>query len=455
MSQAFKRVTLALLLAVSFTPQPARGKDCSSADIRLYTQAEVDNFQATFGNGGTCNRVTGDLFILTSDGDNIDGLIDLTSIGGELYIDSNSLLDVLGLANLTEVGGDLTFLGHSSLTNVDGLTSLVRVGGNLNFVSTALTSITGLAGLKEVGGGLYSYDSALTNVDGLENLTNLEYLDIDSTSLTNLDGLAGLVSIDRGLHLGSNSRLVNVDGLSQLKSAGSLHLEHNGLENLDGLSSLTNVRCWVEVSVNYSLADCGGLSRLLDNWDDGEPGPGPSGQEIPDVGGGVGFWLNMDGCNSVEEILAGVDISNINAGLNDAWYFPETDGQGFFITVYPYRKKVSLAWFTYDTELPPPDAVANLGDPGQRWLTAIGPIDGNQVVMRIIMTSGGIFDTPTEVQRTDPLWSDGSLTLTFDSCNSGTVEYDIPSINRTGVVPIMRVANDNIALCEMLIDSQY
>ena len=66
------------------------------------------------------------------------------------------------------------------------------------------------------------------------------------------------------------------------------------------------------------------------------------------------------------------------------------------------------------------------------------------------MTSGGIFDTATEIQRTDPPGSDGTITLTFDSCNSGTVEYDILSINRQGIVPIQRVADDNIALCEAL-----
>lgn len=140
----------------------------------------------------------------------------------------------------------------------------------------------------------------------------------------------------------------------------------------------------------------------------------------------------------------------INAGLNDAWYDPATDGQGFFITVFPNLGAVSLAWFTYDTELPPIDATANLGDPGHRWLTAVGPIVGNQVTMNIEMTSGGIFDTATLIDRTDPPGSDGTIILTFDSCNSGTIEYDITSINRQGTVPIQRVADDNIALCEAL-----
>ena len=136
----------------------------------------------------------------------------------------------------------------------------------------------------------------------------------------------------------------------------------------------------------------------------------------------------------------------INPGLNDAWYNPETDGQGFFITVFPDLGAVSLAWFTYDTELPSEDAVSNLGDAGNRWLIALGSIDGNKSVMDVSVTSGGLFDTPTDVTEVN----DGHITLTFDSCNSATVKYDITSIGQSGTVPIRRVANDNIVLCEAL-----
>jgi hypothetical protein len=148
--------------------------------------------------------------------------------------------------------------------------------------------------------------------------------------------------------------------------------------------------------------------------------------------------------------LLDVPEFQINAGLNDAWYEPATKGQGFFITVFPDLGFLSLAWFIYDTELPPDDATANLGDAGHRWLTGIGRIDGNQVMMDITLTSGGVFDTPTDVQRTDPGGSDGTLILTFDGCNSGTVEYDITPINKRGIVPIQRVATDNITICEAL-----
>jgi len=144
---------------------------------------------------------------------------------------------------------------------------------------------------------------------------------------------------------------------------------------------------------------------------------------------------------------AGIEL---NAGFNDAWYNPATDGQGFFITVFPDFNYVSLAWFTYDTELPALDATANLGDPGHRWLTALGPIEGDHALMNIELTSGGIFDTSTEITRTDPPGSDGTLLLTFVDCSSGTIEYDIPSINKQGIVPIQRVAYDNIVMCNTL-----
>jgi hypothetical protein len=163
------------------------------------------------------------------------------------------------------------------------------------------------------------------------------------------------------------------------------------------------------------------------------------------------FQLNHQNYYSCADITLedGAEFA-LNAGLNDAWYDPDTDGQGFFITVYPDLNRVSLAWFTYDTELPPIDATANLGDPGHRWMTAIGLIDGNQSVMNIDITSNGIFDTTTEIEHTDPPGSDGSIILTFDSCNSATIEYDITSINRQGIIPIKRVADDNIVNCEAL-----
>lgn len=139
-------------------------------------------------------------------------------------------------------------------------------------------------------------------------------------------------------------------------------------------------------------------------------------------------------------------IQLLNAGLNDAWFNPETDGQGFFITVLPDLGLVVLAWFTYDTVLPAADATANLGNTGQRWLVAVGEFDGNNALLDIEISSGGIFDTATEISRA----MGGTISLNFESCEKGTIEYDINSTGQQGTVSIERVAKDNIALCEAL-----
>lgn len=135
----------------------------------------------------------------------------------------------------------------------------------------------------------------------------------------------------------------------------------------------------------------------------------------------------------------------ITAGLNDAWFNPATPGQGFFITVFEDSGEVFLAWFTYDTERPPANVEANLGEPGHRWLTAFGPYDGETSVLEIELTQGGVFDMsePGTVQGPN-----GTIVLQFGDCNSGLVTYDITSAGQQGVIPIERIAMDNVPACE-------
>ena len=142
-------------------------------------------------------------------------------------------------------------------------------------------------------------------------------------------------------------------------------------------------------------------------------------------------------------------ILELNAGLNDAWFNPSTDGQGFFIIVFPEIKQVFLAWFTYDTERPAEDVVALLGEPGHRWLTAQGPYDGNTANLTIFVTEGGVFDAAEPAASTD-LAGDGTMTLEFADCSEGLVNYEITSLGISGEIPIQRIVPDKIALCEAL-----
>ena len=140
----------------------------------------------------------------------------------------------------------------------------------------------------------------------------------------------------------------------------------------------------------------------------------------------------------------------INAGLNDAWYFPGTAGQGFFIIVFPYIQQLFLAWFTFDTERPPDDVTALLGESGHRWLTAQGSFEGDTALLDIVETKGGIFDmSEPEPENSDP-GTVGSMEVIFKSCSGGLVKYNIPGLDLMGEVPIQRIANDNVTLCEAL-----
>lgn len=136
----------------------------------------------------------------------------------------------------------------------------------------------------------------------------------------------------------------------------------------------------------------------------------------------------------------------INAGLNDAWFNPATSGQGFSIVVYPEIEIMFVSWFTFDTERPM-DAEANLGDPGQRWLTAQGPFDGNRANLSLFVTRDGVFDAPEPTVETVEA---GTLTIEFADCTEALVSYQIESLGVSGQIPIQRISPDNVGLCESL-----
>jgi hypothetical protein len=138
----------------------------------------------------------------------------------------------------------------------------------------------------------------------------------------------------------------------------------------------------------------------------------------------------------------------INAGLNDAWFNILTVGQGFFFTVFPDISGFFLAWFTYDTERPDSSVTASLGEPGHRWLTAFGEYEGDTAVLDVELTSGGIFDSSDPVPMQQSAY--GTITIQFHNCRCATLTYSFPSLGLMDVIPLKRIANDNVPRCEAL-----
>jgi plastocyanin len=137
----------------------------------------------------------------------------------------------------------------------------------------------------------------------------------------------------------------------------------------------------------------------------------------------------------------------INPAISDAWLFPPTAGQGFFIIVWEDLKQIFLAWFTYDTERPPEDVMAILGEPGHRWLTAQGDYEGDTALLDVFLASGMIFDSAVPPVESGPL-EGATIKIVWIGCNEGLVEYDIPTLGLSNDIPIERIVLDNVPACE-------
>jgi hypothetical protein len=139
----------------------------------------------------------------------------------------------------------------------------------------------------------------------------------------------------------------------------------------------------------------------------------------------------------------------ITHAMAGGWYEPATAGQGFLMDVFDNGNSMFLAWFTYDLERPEPGTDALIGDPGHRWLTAEGPFSGDTADLDIWWTSGMIFDSGSPPFSRE---KDGTMTVEFFDCQTGQVTYDLGTAGVQGQVPIQRLANDAVELCQALFE---
>ena len=173
--------------------------------------------------------------------------------------------------------------------------------------------------------------------------------------------------------------------------------------------------------------------------------------QIYAIGGSTNFGNPHVGMDLVERYIpaAPTDTFNINKGITDAWFNPATNGQGFYIIVFAESKQLFVGWFTYDLERPPESAATLLGEPGHRWLTAQGPYSGDTANLTIYQTKGGVFDAQQPETETDPN-GDGTMKIEFADCSAALLTYEITSLGISGEIPIQRITDENIELCDVL-----
>jgi hypothetical protein len=186
--------------------------------------------------------------------------------------DAPGSLSLEPLASLEIVRGQLWINGPA--TSLSGLEALEEVGAleltGLRVPSLAplqaLTRVQGDPTLRVFNGGIYggtirvSDCEGLTDLQGLENLTNWRGLSVEDTDT--IESLAGVRPpvIMESIVLQSLPQLKTVSALAAVREADYVIINNTGLERLDPLG--LNIVSFVDVSQNPALTDLDGLQSL-------------------------------------------------------------------------------------------------------------------------------------------------------------------------------------------------
>ena len=366
---------------------------------------------------------------------NIDGLSSLSRVGGDFIIeDSSEIVDLNSLGALSYVGGRIALLRLAKLGEIPGLNSLTYLGGSLSIgANESLTQINGFNGLAHIGGLLsigsnvnleeiqgfgaltstgeglrLGGNSSLTNIAGLASLESAgEIVSIRSNaSLQSLDDLANIETIGARVTVSGNALITDLDWMSGLTAINDdLSITSNPLlSDLSGLAGLESIGGDLEIEGNQSLSDCEPLGALLDQNDDGNPGPGLP--PTPDVGGVIIVLDNASGCDSLEEV---VSVPSLASTMVGSWYDPAREGTGFM--VHSVNDELAVAYYYgFDNE-------------GERfWSIGVyqGPILwGQAVTFDAVQVTGGSFGDFSQADIQESPW--GYMRFTLPSCDGGSI----------------------------------
>ena len=303
---------------------PAMAANCSAIpNSTLSTQNQVTNFQVLYG---PCDTVSVDLII-----------------------ESSEINDLSGLAGIETITGALLFYYPVNLPSLAGLEGLTQVGGLSIEGADLLTGLTGLQNLASIGSLFIQNNASLANLDGLPSvLPGVNNLSISGNpKMTSLDGMPAIAEITGLVQIGENALLANVTGMAasgfptgdtpqvDISVSGNPSLtalaglppidkvwslgisENNVLVSLNGLNNLVEIWEGLTIVANPALKDCSVLATVLDEIDDGAPGPSTDPDSPPDSPGVDHILIegNIAGCNSLGEILAsGIFSDGFEAG---------------------------------------------------------------------------------------------------------------------------------------------
>lgn len=154
-----------------------------------------------------------------------------------LELSETEIRDTSYLGNLNKL--EYLHLGSSfHLTEIKGLEKLTNLKvldcSGSKFLS--IQQIDGPEGIDRISVSC----SELESMSGIERFPNLKEIDISSTGVTEIKGLESLREL-RKLNV-SASNLKKISGLDTLENLENLHLGHGELTKIEGLDALINLR---------------------------------------------------------------------------------------------------------------------------------------------------------------------------------------------------------------------
>ena len=219
---------------------------CPVGNVNLLTQNQVDDFIVNYP---TCEIIDGDL-IIGSSVTNISVLTSIKRIEGSLRILGSEIVSISNFDDLDFIGGDLEITDTSELIEINGFINLISIGNNLrihsnNINTNGLVSITGFGKLQSVGGDL-SIDNnlVLITVSGFQNLTSIgDWLVINhNDSLQSIPKFEELLSVLGRLEFWGNDSLISIEGFHKLETIGGIIGDNDGGDlNIKGNGSLISI----------------------------------------------------------------------------------------------------------------------------------------------------------------------------------------------------------------------
>lgn len=193
----------------------------------------------------------------------IIGNVVIGHLDGVIFTDITSLS---GLSQLTSVNR-LSISKNNALTNLEGLENITSINGGSLYIwnNNALTNLSDLGSLNFIYGILsIRANNVLSSLAGLENLTSVSGLEIwENHMLSNLTNLNNINTIGT-LTIEDNNSLTSLAGLENLTTIGNFVTisKNNTLSNLSGLDKLSSVGGSLTISQNNTLLNLSGLESL-------------------------------------------------------------------------------------------------------------------------------------------------------------------------------------------------